>query len=393
MLLRFVFPFPRAFCDAALGFAGSTLRRRRLTRRGRLPSTSYAALRDQLRPRSAAHHRASSRASCGVRVFWIEACVGCDTRGAPSVARGRPRASYRSDPGRPEQSAALSAQYALAAREAPHDLPIESPNSRKDVYCNRRRRLPHSPVAGRIEHTRSTHHWGTPAAAATQMPEESKEVDILPRLRGILMSSDFSNQFSSPRTTLSRARRGWTTGSRRRSNMSSTTTSCTISTGCTSKRSRRRSKNTIEAATLDQFMSDARADAGIRREFDSSRFFLEALLATTTYETFLGLMMTEARPRDKRDSKLGHDRRGREKISSPTARPRSSATMCGAQVYETSPLLSVSTSFCPRLKDNRQLGKSMTLVHSPDCQSSQGDTRSALGSRLVWTNPLCDDCC
>ena len=27
------------------------------------------------------------------------------------------------------------------------------------------------------------------------MPEESKEVDILPRLRGILMSSDFSNQF------------------------------------------------------------------------------------------------------------------------------------------------------------------------------------------------------
>ena len=40
-------------------------------------------------------------------------------------------------------------------------------------------------------------------------------------------------------------------------------------------------------------------------EFDSSRFFLEALLATTTYETFLGLMMTEARRvKDKRDSKL-----------------------------------------------------------------------------------------
>ena len=34
-------------------------------------------------------------------------------------------------------------------------------------------------------------------------------------------------------------------------------------------------------------------------------FFLEALLATTTYETFLGLMMTEARRvKDKRDAKL-----------------------------------------------------------------------------------------
>ena len=44
---------------------------------------------------------------------------------------------------------------------------------------------------------------------------------------------------------------------------------------------------------------------GCREEFDSSRFFLEALLATTTYETFLGLMMTEARRvKDKRDSKL-----------------------------------------------------------------------------------------
>ena len=44
---------------------------------------------------------------------------------------------------------------------------------------------------------------------------------------------------------------------------------------------------------------------GCRKEFDSSRFFLEALLATTTYETFLGLMMTEARRvKDKRDSKL-----------------------------------------------------------------------------------------
>ena len=32
---------------------------------------------------------------------------------------------------------------------------------------------------------------------------------------------------------------------------------------------------------------------------------MEALLATTTYETFLGLMMTEARRvKDKRDAKL-----------------------------------------------------------------------------------------
>ena len=50
---------------------------------------------------------------------------------------------------------------------------------------------------------------------------------------------------------------------------------------------------------------DARRTLESAEEFDSSRFFLEALLATTTYETFLGLMMTEARRvKDKRDAKL-----------------------------------------------------------------------------------------
>ena len=58
-------------------------------------------------------------------------------------------------------------------------------------------------------------------------------------------------------------------------------------------------------STLDAFMRDARRTLESAEEFDSSRFFLEALLATTTYETFLGLMMTEARRvKDKRDSKL-----------------------------------------------------------------------------------------
>ena len=37
-------------------------------------------------------------------------------------------------------------------------------------------------------------------------------------------------------------------------------------------------------------MRDARRTLESAEEFDSSRFFLEALLATTTYETFLGLM-------------------------------------------------------------------------------------------------------
>ena len=62
----------------------------------------------------------------------------------------------------------------------------------------------------------------------------------------------------------------------------------------------------VEAgSTLDAFMRDARRTLESAEEFDSSRFFLEALLATTTYETFLGLMMTEARRvKDKRDSKL-----------------------------------------------------------------------------------------
>ena len=54
-----------------------------------------------------------------------------------------------------------------------------------------------------------------------------------------------------------------------------------------------------------RILRGARRTLESAEEFDSSRFFLEALLATTTYETFLGLMMTEARRvKDKRDAKL-----------------------------------------------------------------------------------------
>ena len=70
-------------------------------------------------------------------------------------------------------------------------------------------------------------------------------MDILPRLRGILMSSDFSNQFEEfaedniePFVRVLDDGKSPTFWS-----MSSTTTSSMIFTDYTSKRSRRRSKN------------------------------------------------------------------------------------------------------------------------------------------------------
>ena len=102
------------------GFNPSTQARQ--ARRGRLPSTSYAALRDRCGPGSAAHYRASSRASCGVRVFWIEACVGYYTREVSSVPWTTPGAIYR--PERPDcQSKVALSALAILLREAPHRCP------------------------------------------------------------------------------------------------------------------------------------------------------------------------------------------------------------------------------------------------------------------------------
>ena len=95
------------------------------------------------------------------------------------------------------------------------------------------------------------------------------------------------------------------TGNRRRWSTWSTTTNYMMCTVCTSKQKKIETHIVEAGSTLDAFMRDARRTLESAEEFDSSRFFLEALLATTTYETFLGLMMTEARRvKDKRDAKL-----------------------------------------------------------------------------------------
>ena len=140
------------------------------------------------------------------------------------------------------------------------------------------------------------------------MPEESKEVDILPRLRGILMSSDFSNQFEefaedniAPFVRVLDDGKSPTLEHVEHDHELHDIYRLYLETF-----EKKIEKHIIEAgSTLDQFMRDARRTLESAEEFDSSRFFLEALLATTTYETFLGLMMTEARRvKDKRDAKL-----------------------------------------------------------------------------------------
>ena len=87
----------------------------------------------------AATHRIEMLAR--VRVFWIEACVGYYTREVSSVPRTTPGAIYRPETRLPEQSCAECSRYSGAGRVTP--LPNESPNSRKEVYWNRRRGLPH----------------------------------------------------------------------------------------------------------------------------------------------------------------------------------------------------------------------------------------------------------
>lgn len=48
-------------------------------------------------------------------------------------------------------------------------------------------------------------------------------------------------------------------------------------------------------STVQDFMSEARTALETASDFDPNRFFLEALLATTEYETFCVLMMNEAK--------------------------------------------------------------------------------------------------
>ena len=140
------------------------------------------------------------------------------------------------------------------------------------------------------------------------MPEESKEVDILPRLRGILMSSDFSNQFEAfaedhiePFVRVLDDGKSPTLEHVEHDHELHDIYRLYLETF-----EKKIEKHIVEAgSTLDAFMRDARRTLESAEEFDSSRFFLEALLATTTYETFLGLMMTEARRvKDKRDARL-----------------------------------------------------------------------------------------
>ena len=142
------------------------------------------------------------------------------------------------------------------------------------------------------------------------MPAETKdnEIDILPRLRGILMSSDFSNQFEEfaedniePFVKVLDDGKSPTLEHVEHDHELHDIYRLYLETF------EKKIETHIVAAgsTLDQFMRDARRTLESAEEFDSSRFFLEALLATTTYETFLGLMMTEARRvKDKRDAKL-----------------------------------------------------------------------------------------
>ena len=94
----------------------------------------------RLTARAQPHHRIEMLAR--VRVFWIEACVGYYTREASSVPWSTPgRIYYRPETRLPEQSCAECSRYSVARGAAP--LPNESPNSRKEVYCDRRRGLPH----------------------------------------------------------------------------------------------------------------------------------------------------------------------------------------------------------------------------------------------------------
>ena len=64
-------------------------------------------------------------------------------------------------------------------------------------------------------------------------------------------------------------------------------------------------------ATVGDFMAVAREALENASDFDPNRFFLEALLATTEYETFIVLMMNEAKRirkqrNDEAESKDGH---------------------------------------------------------------------------------------
>ena len=71
------------------------------------------------------------------------------TRERPLPFRGRLRARVSDPtPSLPEQSCAECSRYSVARGAAP--LPNESPNSRKEVYCDRRQGLSHSLVAGSI---------------------------------------------------------------------------------------------------------------------------------------------------------------------------------------------------------------------------------------------------
>ena len=143
------------------------------------------------------------------------------------------------------------------------------------------------------------------------MPAESKEadgaLDILPRLRGILMSNDFSNQFETfaekniePFVRVLDAGKSPTLEHVEHDHELHDIYRLYLETF-----EQKIEKHIVEAgSTLDDFMRDARRT--LQGEEDmSSRFFLEALLATTTFETFMGLMMTEARRvRDLRDAAL-----------------------------------------------------------------------------------------
>ena len=164
------------------------------------------------------------------------------TREAPSVPWTTPGPTFRPRPPARAKLRCCCSRYSRGPWE-PHDLHRVTVQKTSTACA-----AGGCPITGRgtRKHTSTTELGAPPAAAAaTKMPEESKEVDILPRLRGILMSSDFSNQFEEfAEDNIEPFVRVLDDGKSPTSNTWSTTTSSMIFTDYTSKRSRRRSKST-----------------------------------------------------------------------------------------------------------------------------------------------------
>ena len=94
---------PSITYEAALGFWVQPFDAGALSTTRRLPSTSYAALRDRCAALRAAHCHRIEMLIMRVRVFWIEACVGYYTREVSSVPWTTPGRIYRPETRLPEQ--------------------------------------------------------------------------------------------------------------------------------------------------------------------------------------------------------------------------------------------------------------------------------------------------